>query len=241
MVARPLLAAVAALVLNVGIVSADDLKLFNAAVEEFAAHQRVAIGYLRTENVELAAIELERMREAWDSLTERFGKDRPAAFRDNPHYTIALVDIPTRLVGASLMITMGRPDLARDALGAVRKKLSALRRASGIAVLADCILDANAAMDALIIYRDQPPDWMSLQAVAALMSKADTYGAAIAHCDRIAPDDVRTLPEFRRLVDGVAASLALMPKASTTRDDGLLHRLLIELRSFDNLLAFRYG
>lgn len=239
--ARPLLAAIAALVLNVGIVGADDLELFNAAVEEFAAHQRAAIGYLRTENVELATIELDRMRDAWGGLTERFGKDRPAAFRDNPRYTIALVDIPTRLVGASLMITMGRPDLARDALAAVRKELSALRRASGVVVLADCILDANVAMDALFTYRDQPPDWMSAHAVSMLMAKADSYGAAVAQCDRIAPDDVRTLPEFRRLVDGVAASLALMPKAATTRDDGLLHRLLIELRSFDNLLAFRYG
>ena len=32
-----------------------------------------------------------------------------------------------------------------------------------------------------------------------------------------------------------------MPKAIETRDRDLLHRLLIELRSFDHLLAFRYG
>ena len=31
------------------------------------------------------------------------------------------------------------------------------------------------------------------------------------------------------------------PKAVETRDRDLLHRLLIELRSFDHLLAFRYG
>ena len=57
----------------------------------------------------------------------------------------------------------------------------------------------------------------------------------------MAVTDIRTHPEFRRLVDGVAASLALMPKAIAERDGDLLHRLLIELRSFDNLLAFRYG
>jgi hypothetical protein len=241
MVARRLLAATFALMLSVGAAAADDLSLFNAAVEEFAAHQRVAIGYLRTENSELAALELDRMREAWGSLAERFGKDRPAVFRDNPRYTTALVDIPTRLVGASLMITMGRPDLARDALIAVRKELAQLRRASGVVVLADCVLDANTAMDALFAYRDQPPDWMSAPAVADLTSKAEAYGVAVMQCDRMAADDVRVRPEFRRLVDGIAASLALMPKASTTRDDDLFHRLLIELRSFDNLLAFRYG
>jgi len=52
---------------------------------------------------------------------------------------------------------------------------------------------------------------------------------------------VREAPEFRRLVDGAKASLLLIPKAIATRDADLLHRVLIELRSFDNLLAFRYG
>jgi hypothetical protein len=52
---------------------------------------------------------------------------------------------------------------------------------------------------------------------------------------------VRKAPEFRRLVDGAQASLAQVPKAVETRDSNLLHRLLIELRSLDNLLAFRYG
>jgi hypothetical protein len=35
--------------------------------------------------------------------------------------------------------------------------------------------------------------------------------------------------------------LTLIPKAIATRDSNLLHRVLIELRSFDNLLAFRFG
>jgi hypothetical protein len=52
---------------------------------------------------------------------------------------------------------------------------------------------------------------------------------------------VRKAPEFRRLVDGSKASLTLIPKAIAARDGDLLHRVLIELRSFDNLLAFRYG
>jgi hypothetical protein len=42
-------------------------------------------------------------------------------------------------------------------------------------------------------------------------------------------------------VDGAKASLSLIPNAIATQDTGLLHRILIELRSFDNLLAFRFG
>ena len=60
-------------------------------------------------------------------------------------------------------------------------------------------------------------------------------------CDGMAGDAVRQAPEFRRLVDGAKAGLALIPKAIATRDSDLLHRVLIELRSFDNLLAFRFG
>ena len=57
----------------------------------------------------------------------------------------------------------------------------------------------------------------------------------------MAPRSIRRHAEFRRLIDGALASLAQIPKAIEARDADLLHRLIIELRSFDNLLAFRYG
>jgi hypothetical protein len=57
----------------------------------------------------------------------------------------------------------------------------------------------------------------------------------------MAGESVRTAPEFRRLVDGAKAGLALIPTTTGTRDTELLHRVLIELHSFDNLLAFRFG
>lgn len=241
MPARRFLAAVIAVTTSLGGAVADDLDDFHAAVETFAAHNRVAIGYLRTGNVELAAVEIDAMRDAWSAVVQRFGKDRPVAFRDNPRYVTTFVDIPTRLVGVSLMLTMGRVDLAGGALTAVRKELSELRRASGIEILADCILSANAAMDRLIVYRDRAPDWNSPQTVADLRASAESYGMTLERCDATAPDEVRRLPEFRRLIDGAAASLAQIPSAITRRDGDLLHRLLIELRSFDHLLAFRYG
>ena len=221
--------------------AADDLDLFNAAVEDFSAHNRAALGYLRTENIDLARLEIERMREAWGALAGRFGGARPQALRDNPLYVTVMVDVQTRLIGGVLMLTMSRPDLAGDALVAIRKEISDLRRVSHVEVLADCVLDANTAMDALFAYRDRPPDWTAPQAATELAAAADAYGGAVRRCDGMASADIRSHPEFRRLVDGIAASLAQMPKAIAGRDGDLLHRLLIELRSFDNLLAFRYG
>jgi hypothetical protein len=220
---------------------AGDLALFNAAMEDVAAHNRVALGYLRTENVDLAAAELEQMKDAWGAFAERFGRDRPEQFRDNSLYVTMLVDVPTRIVTAMIMINFGRPDIARNSLQAIREELTAVRKASHAEVLADCVLDANAAMDALFVYRDNAPDWDKPETAADISIKADAYGAAVKRCDAMAPEAVRSNPEFRRLADGVAASLAFVPKAIAARDRDLLYRVINELRSFDNLLAFRYG
>jgi hypothetical protein len=220
---------------------ADDLTLFNAAMEDVASHNRIAIGYLRNENVDLAAVELEKMKDAWSAFAERFGRDRPEPFRDNKLFVTMLVDVPTRIVTANIMINFGRPDIARSSLQAIREEISAVRRASGVAVLADCVLDANVAMDAFYVYRDRAPDWNDPAAATDIAAKADAFGAAVKRCDAMAAEPVRASPEFRRLVDGIAASLAFVPKAIAARDRDLLYRVIIELRSFDNLLAFRYG
>ena len=57
----------------------------------------------------------------------------------------------------------------------------------------------------------------------------------------MAGEAIHKNPEFRRLIDGAKESLKFFPQAIAERDTDLLHRALIELRSFDNLLAFRCG
>jgi len=223
------------------VVRADELAEFNAAVEAAEAHNRVAIGYLRTGNTDLAGLELERLREAWRDVSTRFSGKRPTVFKDNKLYVTVMTDIATQLVAADLMLNTGRPRVARQALLAVRDDLYKLRKSAGIVVLADCIHDANTAMDALMVYDRGKVDWSSAPTRDDIARKADAYGKILARCESIASEDVRKAPEFRRLVDTAKASLALVPKAVETRDSNLLHRLLIELRSLDNLLAFRYG
>jgi hypothetical protein len=209
---------------------ADDLADFNRAVEAAMNHHRVAAGYLRTENVDLAVLEIEGMRTAWAKVSTL---PRPAAFRDEERYTATMLDIAARLIGATLVLNLGRTDVARESLDAIRKSLSELRRRNGVTVLADCILDANVSMDALFAH-DKRPDWDSVAA------GAESHRATLQRCDGMA-GAIRDRAEFRRLIDGALATLAQVPKAVETRDGDLLHRLLIELRSFDHLLAFRYG
>jgi hypothetical protein len=230
-----------ALAVAVAPAAADDLADFNAAVEKAAAHNRVALGYLRTDSVDLAVIELERMRAAWGELVSRFGKNPPAALRDNSLFTEILIDVPTRLVGTLLVLDLGRTDVARSSLQAIRERLSEMRKRSGIVVLADCVLDANAAMAAFFKFDDTPPDWNKPASVIDLAAKATALAAVMQRCDQLASPEIRRDPEFRRLIDGTIASLRFVPKATETRDGDMVHRLIGELRAFDNLLIFRYG
>lgn len=208
--------------------AAGDLADFNAAVEKAAGHNRVAIGYLRTGNTDLASLELDRLRDAWTALNARF-------------YGTTMVNINARLVAADMMLKSGRTEAASQSLSAIRGDLYDLRKTSGIVVLADCVRDANAVADALMVYNDIALDWSKPQVRFGIANKASIYGYVLDRCDGIAGATVHNSPEFRRLVDGARAGLGLIPGAIATRDTNLLHRILIELRSFDNLLAFRFG
>jgi hypothetical protein len=210
---------------------ADDLEDFNRAVEAAMSHHRVAAGYLRTGNIDLATLELDGLREAWAKVSTL---PKPTAFRDRERYTATMLGVAAQLIGTRLVLNMGRADVARESLDKIRRQLSDLRRDSGVTVLADCVLDANVSMDALFAH-DADPDWESVSA------GAESYSGTLKRCDGMAPPAIRNHAEFRRLIDGALASLAQFPKTVDARDRDLLHRLLIELRAFDHLLAFRYG
>ena len=216
---------------------ADELSDFNAAVERAASHQRVAIAYLRTGNIDLAALEIDRLRQAWAAVTSL---KRPAALNRDPQlYTTTMVDVATRLVGVSIMMDSGRAENARQGLQAIRAQITAFRKANGVEVLADCIAEANATMDRLMAFNNESLDWS--KQTGAVAQSGTVYRTQIDRCDAMADRAVRDAPEFRRLVDGLRNSLSQFPKAIAEKDTDLLRRLLGEMRSFDNLLAFRYG
>src|SRR5262249_45255630 len=181
---------------------ADDLADFNRAVEAAMSHHRVATGYLRTGNTDLAALEIENLREAWGKVS---ALPRPAAFRDAERYNATMLEIAASLIGTTLVLNMGRADVAREPLAKMRKELSELRRQNGVTVLADCVLDANVAMDALFAL-DGSTDWESITA------GAESYRATLQRCDGMAAPGLRNHADFRRLIDGALASLAQVPK-----------------------------
>lgn len=225
----------------VGGVVAGDLTDFNAAIETASSHNRAAIGYLRTGNADGAALELDRLRDAWRKLTARFAGHPPDAFDGNPLYPKLFTAIDARLVGADMMLSSGRPKIARQSLIAIREDLHKLRQASGVTVLADCIGDSNKAAAALLAYDKRDIDWSKPETRYAITGKAAIYGHELARCDAMASEAVRRSPQFRRLIDGAQKSLARIPKALATRNAALLRRVLTELREIDGLLSVRYG
>src|SRR3972149_4033807 len=94
-------------------VLANDLASFNAAVETASGHNRAAIGYLRTGNVDLASLEIDRLREAWGQLAARFAGKRPDAFDGNPLYAIVWTGVSARLGGGGPGLKAGPPGGAR--------------------------------------------------------------------------------------------------------------------------------
>src|SRR4249920_3010428 len=173
---------------------ADDLADFNAALESASSHNRVAIGYLRTGNADLAALEIDRLRDSWTRLVERFSGNRPKAFDNNQLYGKLFTVVSARLVGADLMLKTGRLDAARNSLDAIRGDLYDLRKASAIVVLADCVRDANTAMDALMTYNDHALDWSKPDTGTAIARTSSMYGSILVRCDGLASESIHSSP-----------------------------------------------
>src|SRR6202162_4394155 len=113
-------AACLALALLAGTAKASDLTDFNALVEQAQSHNRVAIGYLRTGNLDLALLEIDRLRDAWGAVEQRFAGKRPDAFDGIALYGKLWTGMNARLVAVDLMIKMGKPEAVRQSLEAIR-------------------------------------------------------------------------------------------------------------------------
>ena len=195
--------------------------------EAAEAHNRVAIGYLRTGNVDLASLEIDRLREAWGKLG---AVKRPALFDGNALYVATLTDVSMRLVTADMMLNSGRLDNARQALEAIRGDLYDLRKAAGIVVLADCVRDANAAMDALMVYNTRGElDWSKPETAAGIAEKS---ASAIRACSTAAMRRrAKRCARSRRISPPVIDGARARPRAYSrrrcepTRHRSVLHRV----------------
>ena len=206
-------------------------------IEDFQSHRRVAIGYLRTQNGDLGAIEIERLRDGL--IADRGRVSQPGKI--DMAVAVAIARTESLVDGALKAIDGGDIDRSRALLEEAGKPLDAWRKDNGIRLFSDCIAEISAAYGALDAHRLNAPDLTNMAAGARVVASTDGVLSALDRCEREAPEATRQGQEFRRLFDGMRASLRQLPEAVAVRDGALLYRLLIEQRSFEQLLSFRFG
>lgn len=224
--------AVAAL-LAPALARADTLAEFNDAVAAAFAHQRAAIGFLEHDDPEGVTAQLTRMAQSWQEITRRFGARRPDAFAGSELFGTMLVDVPLRIVGARLMVDMGRPDRVRAALEGIRRVVYALRRSQHIDVFADCILDAGGGLRAL--------GASVLESGANALARAEEGARTLERCVTIAPPAVTGDPAFWSLREDAERVLERLRHAIQKNDRGLAEQSLADLLQIAERLIASFG
>jgi hypothetical protein len=224
---------VAALLAGPALADAAGLR---TALERVQDHRRVAAAYLRTGNVDMALIELEKLQAALAALAPEPGLQGTGASSAGVLAAVR-AGIETSLLSAE----KGELERASLRLDEAGRSLDGWRRDAGIALFSDCIAEIGGAYERLDRHRTTRPDLSDSAVRDGIREESVRTRRALDRCDSEAPGALRSEGEFRRLVDGFATSLDLVPDALAKQDADYLHRLLIEQRSFERLLAFRFG
>jgi hypothetical protein len=104
-------------------VRADDAADFHAALQAATAQYRVAMSTLERSGQEETAAEVRHFREAWQAVIDRAGSNHPAAYASKEQFFGMLMQVDTSIVGALLVIDLGRRDAARNALSPIEEIL----------------------------------------------------------------------------------------------------------------------
>ena len=123
-----------------------------------------------------------------------------------------------------------------DTLAPIRSALAALRARNQVRVFSDCIDEANAAMDALWVFRKSPPAFDKPEQVNDLRAKTAVAAYLYRRCVERAPATIAEAPEFKRIMGGTLESLGRMWAAIDAADEERVISILREIRSFDRMV-----
>ena len=237
MLKRVILALVLAFSSLAPAMAAEPAPELRALLDGFYGLRRVALGYLRAENPDLAAIEIERLRARWTADVKKL----PTALASDRDLAAALTATDAAVAESLAAIDAVDGTKARTRLRDAATALDAWRRGHDYRQFSDCIGEIGAAYGQLDAFRATSPNLADEATREHILAAVGVTDTALAHCDEQAPPNMQREAEFRRLIDGMRASLRQMPDALRQRDNDYLHRLLIEQRAFNELLAFRFG
>jgi len=213
---------------------------FASAIQAVMANLRTAASYARTGNIALAQIETDEAMAAWKTLQDS------ATATPMPSYQRAaleqfLTNGRVRLATATNELNSGENAAAGRELLALRQSFHDLRRSSGHYDLGDCIFEITPAMERLRAAAARFSEEAAPSRAEDTVAAAAAFRDRLQRCDGWADPNVAKQPEFRRLIDGAIASAGEIAHAAMAGDGPLVHRYLIELQSYAQLLDFRFG
>jgi hypothetical protein len=213
---------------------------FASAIQSAMANLRSAASYARTGNMALAQIETDDAVAAWKGI------QASATATPLPLYPpAALADFLNqrreRLDAASSGLGKGDGAASGRELLALRQSFHDLRRSSGLYDLSDCVFEIAPAMEKLRLAATRLDAQAPQAGAEDIVAAAGAFRDRLRRCDDWASADIAKQPEFRRLIDGAVASSREIGHAAMAGDGSLVHRYLIELQSYAQLLDFRFG
>ena len=114
----------------------------------------------------------------------------PDAFTDDPDWAETLDQVSEGLRQGQDLARQSDIAAAIEALQPLQTAMSDLRARNDVRVFSDCIDEANAAMEALWVFRHDPPDFADSEAVNDLRAKTAVTAYLYARCQQTAPPEV---------------------------------------------------
>jgi hypothetical protein len=114
----------------VGAAGADEHSELEATFKLASAQYQIALKTLETRSREETAAEVYRLREALQTVIQKFNANRAALGLD-PDYDGMLLQLDVSMVGVMLVIDFGSREAARDALTPIGQRLAELQARAG--------------------------------------------------------------------------------------------------------------
>jgi len=219
----------------------DPLEDFLAAKQGAYRYYRSAWFYLRTGNVDLAALELSVFVTGWDEIQSRFAAAPPGPFANDPLWREGLAEIGAMAADGMTALEAADAEAAKASLEAIPRVMAEIRARSGVVTFSDAVDGLTQAMEGLWRYRDEAVDFDDEATLTNLSEGAAHLRAAFERLRDEAPDDVAFDDQFLRLVDDSDAAVERLEDAVAARDQTALVNALRELRSFERLLWLNFG
>lgn len=217
------------------------LQAFNLQVGAADHFYRSAGFYLHTGNAGLAAVELQSMQAQWQELMTDFTDPPPDAFAADPAYHETLKAVAGHIQAALAALEANDTDTAEAELKPIRQELADLRARNNIRVFSDCVDDMRAAMDALWVYRRDPPAFDDPAQMDAIKARGAVVEHLIRQCQAETPPRLADNADYRRLMNGSLDSIRSLGPALRAKNETAVVNVLRELRSFINMVYLQFG